>query len=306
MNLVRYGFRSGEPTMTPHEETIAGEGWLAHAAALRRLAASLLGDEHEADDLVQETWLRARGSDAALSAGWFRTVIRNLARDRMRERGRRTAHRRKTSHAGERMPSEEQVAERLEVARRVAEEVARLAEPYRTTIHLRYFEDLSPEEIARAAGVPVETVRTRLRRGLATLRQRMDQTHGGRRETWALALAPIAVRVGPTTGGVLAATGAIMSTKLIVAGAAAVVVALGLLFGVSRLRSSERLAQAEPQKQAQLESELRTRISGALAATREAVPSSTPAPPPPVGSPASVTVHGTVVIEDEKGVRTRQ
>jgi RNA polymerase sigma-70 factor (ECF subfamily) len=283
--------------MTPHEETMAGEGWLRHAAALRRLAASLLRDEHEADDLVQETWLRARGSDTALNAGWFRTVVRNLARDRMRERGRRQRTEKDVAR-GERMPSEDQVAERLEVARRVAEEVARLAEPYRTTIHLRYFEDRSPEEIARAAGVPVETVRTRLRRGLATLRQRMDQTHGGRREAWALALAPLAARIGPTTGGVLAATGAIMSTKLMVAGAAAVVIALGLLFGVSRLRSSEARAQAEPQKQAQLESELRTRISGALAATREAVP----APTASARTSASVGVHGTVVIEDEKGV----
>jgi len=133
--------------MTPHEETMAGEGWLRHAAALRRLAASLLRDEHEADDLVQETWVRARGSDAALSAGWFRTVIRNLARDRMRERGRRQRTEKDVAR-GERMPSEDQVAERLEVARRVAEEVARLAEPYRTTIHLRYFEDLSPKEIS--------------------------------------------------------------------------------------------------------------------------------------------------------------
>jgi RNA polymerase sigma-70 factor (ECF subfamily) len=286
--------------MTPHEETIAGEGWLRHAAALRRLAASLLGDEHEADDLVQETWLRARGSDAALSAGWFRTVVRNLARDRMRERGRRRQNEQDAARP-ERMPSESQVAERLEVARRVAVEVARLAEPYRTAIHLRYFEDLSPEAIARASGVPVETVRTRLRRGLDTLRQRMDQTHGGRRDAWALALAPLASRFGPTTGGALTAAGAIMSAKLVVAGAAAVVIALGLLFGLSRLRSSDSRAQAEPQKQAQLESELRTRVSGALAATRETVPSSTPTPPPPAGNPASVEVHGTVVIEDEKG-----
>src|SRR5260221_4650994 len=224
--------------MTPREESIERDGWLAEAAALRRLAASLLRDEHEAEDLVQETWLRARKSDATKSGAWFRTVIRNLARDRLRERGRRQ----KSEHdaaRSESMPSEGQVEERLEVARQIAVEVARLEEPYRTMIHLRYFEDRSPAEIAELSKLPVETVRSRLRRGLETLRQRMDRAHDGRREAWSLALAPLAARVGPVSGGVLTAAGAIMSTKLAVSGAAAVVVAVGLLFVWPRLRSAE-------------------------------------------------------------------
>jgi RNA polymerase sigma-70 factor (ECF subfamily) len=286
--------------MTPREESIERDDWLAHAAALRRLAASLLRDEHEAEDLVQETWLRTQRSDATKSGPWYRTVLRNLARDQMRERGRRRLREHDAARS-ERMPSEEQVSERLEVARQVAVEVARLDEPYRTVIHLRYFEDLSPEEIARASGVPVETVRTRLRRGLETLRQRMDQTHGGRREAWALALTPVAARIGPTTGGVLTAAGAIMSTKLVIAGAAAVIVAIGLFFGASRMRSSETRARSEAPKQALEESELRTRIAGALAATREALPTPTASPASSTTNAASVEVRGTVVVEDEKG-----
>jgi RNA polymerase sigma-70 factor (ECF subfamily) len=152
--------------MTLFEESIERDGWLAQAGALRRLAASLLRDEHEAEDLVQETWLRTRKSDpkcdsaksgSAKSGPWFRTVIRNLARDRLRERGRRQQSERDAARA-ERMPSEEQVSERLEVAQRVAAEVAQIAEPYRTMLHLRYFEDLPSEEIARISGQALERV----------------------------------------------------------------------------------------------------------------------------------------------------
>src|SRR5882672_6687986 len=178
---------------------MSGDGWLAHAGALRALAAALTGDASEADDVAQETWLRAARDERRLERprAWWAAVARNLVRDRARERARR-AHTERESARDERLPSEIEMLERLEIAQRVAAEVARLDEPYRTAIHLRYFEGLSPEQIAERSRAPLETIRARLRRGLALLRERMDRACGGDRSAWSIALAAIALR-GKTT-----------------------------------------------------------------------------------------------------------
>jgi RNA polymerase sigma factor (sigma-70 family) len=52
----------------------------------------------------------------------------------------------------------------------VIDAVLSLSEPIRSTIVLRYLEDLPPREVARRLGVPIETVRSRSRRGLEDMR----------------------------------------------------------------------------------------------------------------------------------------
>src|SRR5262249_28076875 len=75
---------------------------------------------------------------------------------------------------------------------------ATLEEPYQRTLFLRFFDDRTPAWIAAEDGVPVETVKTRLKRGLAKLRAKLDERNrvardaGGPRGSWratALALA---------------------------------------------------------------------------------------------------------------------
>jgi RNA polymerase sigma-70 factor (ECF subfamily) len=63
--------------------------------------------------------------------------------------------------------------------RRLVAALLALEEPYRAALLLRYFEDLSVPEVALRLGVPLETARTRLRRGLARLRERLDQERRG-------------------------------------------------------------------------------------------------------------------------------
>ena len=53
----------------------------------------------------------------------------------------------------------------------VAEVAAGLSEPYRTAVYLRFYEGLLPRRIADHLGVPVETVRTRIKRALVMLRE---------------------------------------------------------------------------------------------------------------------------------------
>jgi len=166
---------------------------LQHSAWLRRLAASLVGDA-AADDLVQETWIAAMRSppdgERPLRP-WLSTVLRNLARMTWRSsesRSRREAE----SDVPEPTPSPEDVVARAQTQHRLVELVLAMAEPYRSTLLLRYFEGLEPSEIARQQDVPAGTVRWRLKEALARLRAQLDQASAGNRRAWMLTLAPLA------------------------------------------------------------------------------------------------------------------
>ena len=161
---------------------------------LRRLARRLLFDRGQADDVVQEAWLAAlrRAPDAnAGGRGWLAGAVRRLARNRNRAEL-RLRHRERAAARGENVPPAEPALDRLEVVRSLVDAVAALDEPYRETVLLRFFDDLAPREIARRQRVPVETVRTRLKRGLERLRARLDARHGSAREEFLAALAPLA------------------------------------------------------------------------------------------------------------------
>src|SRR5207249_297812 len=108
-----------------------------------------------------------------------------------RRRSRR-ARRETESARGEPLPSVAEIAEREESRRRLVEAVLCLEEPSRSAVLLRYYEDLPLAAVAARLGVPVDTAKTRVRRGLARLRERMDAEHRGDRRAWAVALAPLA------------------------------------------------------------------------------------------------------------------
>src|SRR5262245_29900572 len=163
---------------------------LLHERFVQRLARSLLCIEADADDLVQETWLRALEhppDSGGRAAGWLGTVTRNLARNwnvgafRRREREVRSARQEGT-------PPLQQVAEREDVRRQIVEALGRIPEDHASAIVLRFFEGLPPRDIARRLATPVETVKKRLTRGLAELRQELDGAFEGGRRGWIAAL----------------------------------------------------------------------------------------------------------------------
>ena len=59
---------------------------------------------------------------------------------------------------------------------------------HRDALVLRYHDDLPPRDVARRLGVPLDTARSRLRRGLELLRTRLDAAYGGDRRAWGAAL----------------------------------------------------------------------------------------------------------------------
>ncbi|MCP3915783.1 MAG: sigma-70 family RNA polymerase sigma factor [bacterium] len=210
-------------------------GWERESAALRALARRLLADEHAAEDAVQETWLRAltRGPGGGERLGrWLETVLRNVVRDGHRVGGRRKA-REAAAARDEALPSGTEIVERMEALQRLAAAVAALPEPYRTVVHLRYFEGQPPAALARRLDVPVETVRTRLKRGLALLRARMDDDCGGRR-AWAAALVPVAQHATSSATVIPWVGGLVLGAKLKTTIALAVALTGTLAFVASR------------------------------------------------------------------------
>ncbi len=162
------------------------EALLAERAWLRRLAASLVHDACLADDLTQDTLVAAiERAPARVSRprAWLATVLRNLTRNRARDERRRRL-RDLASEVRAAPPSPAETLARAELVERVGRAVLDLPEPYRSTTLMRFFEDEPPRRIAARMGVPVETVRTRLKRALATLARYLDEGSGGRR-AWA-------------------------------------------------------------------------------------------------------------------------
>src|SRR6185295_15767118 len=97
---------------------------------------------------------------------------------------------------------------------------------YRTVVLLRFFEGLTPAEIAARTGERPGTVRMRLKRGLALLRGRLDAESAAGRREWAVAIVPLLAL--PRGGSVapIAAGGLLMKLSTKVAVAAALVLLL--------------------------------------------------------------------------------
>lgn len=139
---------------------------LKHRGFIESRARALSSDEHEAEDLTQRTLLyaleRPPKSSFALRT-WLRLVVRHLAinsrvsRRRQLEREHRVARESdlgEVSHA----PSMEQSSEVIRC-------VEALHEPYRTVITQHYLEGHNTSQIASRLGIPVGTVKSRLRKG---------------------------------------------------------------------------------------------------------------------------------------------
>jgi RNA polymerase sigma-70 factor, ECF subfamily len=147
-----------------------------HIPALRRYAWALLRDDQSADDLVQDCLERAlsrwhlRRRDGNLRAWLFAILHNRFISDRRRD-ARRGLPRPLDEGAEAAAASDTESA----VARRdLLDALALLPEEQRAVVLLVGVEDLSYEEAARALGVPIGTVMSRLSRGRDKLRRYID------------------------------------------------------------------------------------------------------------------------------------
>jgi RNA polymerase sigma-70 factor (ECF subfamily) len=147
-----------------------------------RLAGLLLADASEAQDATQDALVRAWRSsgslrDAASFQAWFDRILVNVCRDRLRrERRIRFIALDGIADAAGRTDSFKRVLDADEVVRTIAA----LDVDLRTVVILRFWADLSVDDIALRLDWPVGTVKSRLHRALA--RMRTDLEAGGERE----------------------------------------------------------------------------------------------------------------------------
>ncbi|MGA7040432.1 MAG: sigma-70 family RNA polymerase sigma factor [Pseudolabrys sp.] len=143
--------------------------------ALRRYARALTRDSDIADDLVQDTLVRALRSEHLFHGGdvrsWLYTILTNLNRNRLRSLARRPAL----------SPIEENDAPDLAGpeagGRDIERALATLVDDQRNALLLVVLEGLSYREVAEVQGVPIGTVMSRLARARVQIKNYLD---GGR------------------------------------------------------------------------------------------------------------------------------
>jgi RNA polymerase sigma-70 factor, ECF subfamily len=144
-----------------------------------RLTLRMVRDEGVAQDLVQETflraWNRAAGFDAERGAPgpWLLAIARNRAIDYLRAEGRlskNTFELNETEHPALFVEVPDGALS-LDAARRVKRALERLGSQQREAIELAYFEGFSQSEIAHRMGQPLGTIKTWTRRAIQQMRE---------------------------------------------------------------------------------------------------------------------------------------
>lgn len=174
-----------EATLVRHAANGDAAAWeplvLAHQEAVFRLAYLLLGDPDDAEDVAQETFLRAwnylrRFDPTRPLRPWLLSIASNLTSNRRRSAGRyisalMRAFRNEPVHS---TSIEEKSTQQME-ASDLWKAVQNLSMSDQQVIYLRYFLELSVAETAQALNIPEGTVKSRLSRALERLRGIIQQ-----------------------------------------------------------------------------------------------------------------------------------
>jgi RNA polymerase sigma-70 factor, ECF subfamily len=186
-----------ESAVAPQDETVlvarlkAGDAQALEAVMRRynrrlyRLAWSVLRNPAEAEDVVQEAYVRAftriDGFVGPQGFGaWLAKIALNEARGRLRQAGRVAEMSEQATEAamvflsgGNTPPTPERLAAAGELRVTLEAAIAALPDEFRSVFVLRAVEELSVAETAALLGIPPATVKTRLHRAKAQLQQRL-------------------------------------------------------------------------------------------------------------------------------------
>jgi len=165
------GMRTADP-----EETFIRELYAAHGGVLLAYVRSLGASHHDAEDVVQETmvraWRNAHILDPATGTirGWLFTVARHILIDRLRVRS--AAPTDLEQSGAEPMVNDHQalIVERINVLNALA----LLSADHRTAVVEVYYRGRTVNSVAKSLGVPSGTIRSRLHYGLRKLRNILE------------------------------------------------------------------------------------------------------------------------------------
>jgi RNA polymerase sigma-70 factor, ECF subfamily len=160
-----------------------------HARAVFRLAYRMTGNEQDAEDVVQETFLKAYknldGFEARSNFGsWLHRIAANASYDVLRARAR---HAEEPLLEGEETwdvpassPGPERLALSAEVDRRVARALRRLSPAERSAFVLRHYQGLSVEEIGAVLGCDAGATKSSIFRAVRKMREALAPLVGAR------------------------------------------------------------------------------------------------------------------------------
>ncbi len=145
------------------------EAFEVHAPAILRLCLLVTGRQDAAEDLVQETFVRAAGKLGSVAPEAVRSYLRRTAMNLWNSRLRRLRLERRMAH----QLREEPVVGGGEQRHEVWQAVLTLPPRQRAIVVLRYFEDMTERDTAAALGCAVGTVKSQANRALAKLRMEL-------------------------------------------------------------------------------------------------------------------------------------
>jgi RNA polymerase sigma-70 factor (ECF subfamily) len=154
-----------------------------HSGVVHAVVRGILGDRHDAEDVVQEVFIRIyRGlpsyrGDAKLST-WIYRIARNHALNVLGRTDRANVPIEEARHVASTEPRPDAALGRAELQMEVERLLADLDEPYRIALELRYMAERSYAEIAGIMDVPVGTVKTYIHRGKLMLKRMLDGAGG--------------------------------------------------------------------------------------------------------------------------------
>jgi RNA polymerase sigma-70 factor (ECF subfamily) len=206
----------GQGSVTAEQELVRQES-LAVSAGLKRQDAGLLdelivryqhrllryllyltGNREMAEDLFQEVWMRvlvrgAQFNGQARFDTWLFTIARNLVIDQRRKRTMSSLDELFEGSGEDDRPMSFEIAgdeptpfdcfSNLEDRERIAGALLEMDTLYREVLVLRFHEELSLEEIAKVTHAPLSTVKSRLYRGMAAIKPKLERNRPRLQET---------------------------------------------------------------------------------------------------------------------------
>jgi RNA polymerase sigma-70 factor (ECF subfamily) len=183
--LVRDETMTTTPSAPPAREAAAGwtpptweEVVEQHSARVYRLAYRLTGNVHDAEDLTQDVFVRVFRSlhtyQPGTFEGWLHRITTNVFLDRMRRKQRirmDALSEESAARLPSRGPGPEQAYDETHLDDDVQRALDALSPDFRAAVVLCDIEGLSYEEVAATLGIKLGTVRSRIHRGRAQLRE---------------------------------------------------------------------------------------------------------------------------------------